>query len=40
MSRKWWWFILVGAVVLALALAAGVGALIRGNSLNGWQAAV
>lgn len=37
MARKWWWLILVGAVLLALGSAAGVGFLVRRNSPAGWQ---
>jgi hypothetical protein len=37
MARKWWLLMLVGAVVLALALAAGVGALIQRNTTSKTQ---
>ncbi|MHB1356676.1 MAG: PepSY domain-containing protein [Anaerolineae bacterium] len=37
MARKWWLLMLAGAVVLALALAAGVGALIQSNLANSRQ---
>lgn len=37
MARKWWWFILAGAVILALGSAAGVSFLVRRNAPTGWQ---
>ena len=37
MARKWWWFMLVGAVLLALGSAAGVSLLLRRDTTAGWQ---